>query len=151
MTMTIINPQAVQEFTKAFGGQVLLQGDQGYEEARKVHNGLIDKHPAVIARCRNTADIVEAVKFALSLGLEIAVRGGGHNVAGRSAVDMGMCPADDRSIMASLCVPRTKPGATNRPESSGPRWRIVASAASMTGASKLNDRSLWTAPKMPHM
>ena len=62
----------------------------GYDEARRVHNGLIDKRPAIIARCRGTADVADAVKLARSLNLEIAVRGGGHNVGGRGTIDGGM-------------------------------------------------------------
>jgi FAD/FMN-containing dehydrogenase len=68
----------------------LLPGDHGYDEVRRVHNGLVDKRPALIARCRSAADIVEAVNLARRLRLEIAVRGGGHSVAGRSVVDGGL-------------------------------------------------------------
>ena len=83
-------PQDVAELAKTFGGQLLQPADAGYEEARKVHNGLVDKRPALIARCKGTADIVDAVNLARKLGLEIAVRGGGHNVAGRATVDKGL-------------------------------------------------------------
>ncbi len=82
--------KAVADLAGTFGGQLLGPADQGYDEARKLHNGLIDKRPALIARCRNTADIVDAVNLARRLGLEIAVRGGGHNVAGRATVDQGV-------------------------------------------------------------
>jgi len=81
---------AIAELKGSFGGELLRAGDAGYDAARKVHNGLIDKHPAVIARCKGTADIVDAVKFGRQHGLEIAVRGGGHNVAGRSTVEGGL-------------------------------------------------------------
>ena len=64
--------------------------DPGYDDARKVHNGLVDKRPALIARCRGTTDVVDAVRFASTHGLEIAVRGGGHNVAGRATVEGGV-------------------------------------------------------------
>src|SRR5437868_2477187 len=70
-----------------FSGEVLTPADDGYEAARRVHNGLIDRRPALIARCRNTADIIDAVRFARESGLEISVRGGGHNVAGRAVAD----------------------------------------------------------------
>jgi FAD/FMN-containing dehydrogenase len=70
-----------------FSGQVLAPEDDGYETARRVHNGLIDRRPALIARCHSTADIVDAVRFARAEGLDISVRGGGHNVAGRAVVD----------------------------------------------------------------
>src|SRR3989442_5000954 len=75
--------EPVAALTGPFTGQLLRQGDAGYDEARRVYNGLIDKRPAVIARCRGLADIVDAVKLARDQKLEVAVRGGGHNVAGR--------------------------------------------------------------------
>src|SRR4030095_1577271 len=62
----------------------------GYDEARRVHNGLVDKRPALIARCHGTADIVDAIGLARKLGLKVAVRGGGHNVAGRATIDDGL-------------------------------------------------------------
>jgi FAD/FMN-containing dehydrogenase len=81
---------AAAELGKTFTGQLLKPGDAGYEEARRVHNGLVDKRPALIARCRSTADVAEAVKLTQKLGLEVAVRGGGHNVAGRATIDGGV-------------------------------------------------------------
>jgi FAD/FMN-containing dehydrogenase len=78
-----------RELSQIFTGQLLLAGDAGYDEARKVHNGLIDKRPALIARCHGTADVADAVKLARAQGLEVAVRGGGHNVAGRGTIDGG--------------------------------------------------------------
>ena len=68
-------------------GPVLRPADDGYDAARRVHNGLIDRAPAVIVRCRNAADVVAAVRFARAAGLDICVRGGGHNVAGHAVVD----------------------------------------------------------------
>jgi FAD/FMN-containing dehydrogenase len=76
--------------TATFCGQLLQPADTGYDDARRVHNGLIDKRPALIARCRGTADIVDAVVLARKLGLEVSVRGGGHNVAGRATIDNGL-------------------------------------------------------------
>ena len=90
MPLTAQQSEAITALAKSFGGQLLRSGDTGYDEARRVHNGLIDKHPAVIARCSGTADVVDAVKLGRDLGLEIAVRGGGHNVAGRATVDDGL-------------------------------------------------------------
>jgi FAD/FMN-containing dehydrogenase len=81
---------AAAELSKTFTGQLLRPSDPGYDEVRKVHNGLVDKRPALIARCRGAADIVDAVGLARSLKLEVAVRGGGHNVAGRATVDGGL-------------------------------------------------------------
>jgi FAD/FMN-containing dehydrogenase len=80
----------VAEVAKSFTGQILQSTDPGYEEARRVHNGLIDKRPALIARCRGLADIVDAVKVARDQRFEVAIRGGGHNVAGRATVDGGL-------------------------------------------------------------
>jgi hypothetical protein len=78
------------QLAPAFSGALLTPTDPGYDEARRVHNGLVDKRPAVVARCKGTADIVDAVKLARSAKLEAAVRGGGHNVAGRGTIDGGI-------------------------------------------------------------
>ena len=71
-------------------GSVLSPSDAAYDEARRVHNGLIDRRPALVARCSGTADVQAAVRFARERGLEIAVRGGGHNVAGNAVCDGGL-------------------------------------------------------------
>jgi FAD/FMN-containing dehydrogenase len=71
-------------------GPVLSPSDAGYEDARRVHNGLIDRRPALIARCHGTADVQAGVRFARERGLEIAVRGGGHNVAGNAVCENGL-------------------------------------------------------------
>jgi FAD/FMN-containing dehydrogenase len=81
---------AVIELADRFSGQLLQPTDAGYEEARKVHNGLVNKRPVLIARCRGVADVVDAVNLARKLSLEVAVRGGGHNVAGRATVEGGL-------------------------------------------------------------
>ena len=81
---------AVIELAGKFTGQLLQPADAGYEEARKVHNGLVNKHPALIARCHGVADVVDSVNLARKLNLEVAVRGGGHNVAGRATVEGGL-------------------------------------------------------------
>ena len=90
MTSNSSVAEAVTALAGTFCGQLLQPADAGYEEARKVHNGLIDKRPALIARCRGVADVVDAVKLAAKLGLAVAVRGGGHNVAGRATIDAGL-------------------------------------------------------------
>src|SRR5262245_60262959 len=78
------------QLAPSFTGQLLQPGDASYEEARRVHNGLIDRRPAVIARCAGAADVADAVKLARGLNLPASVRGGGHNVAGRAAIDAGV-------------------------------------------------------------
>jgi FAD/FMN-containing dehydrogenase len=86
-TISTIDPAKLDELARAVSGRVLRPGDDGYDDARKVHNGLVDRHPAVIVRCRSAADAAAAVRFARGADLEISVRGGGHNVAGRAVAD----------------------------------------------------------------
>jgi FAD/FMN-containing dehydrogenase len=80
----------IQGLREQISGQVLQPWSDGYDEARRVHNGAIDKRPAAIVEARATADVVAAVRFANEAGLEISVRGGGHNVAGRAVTDGGL-------------------------------------------------------------
>jgi FAD/FMN-containing dehydrogenase len=80
----------VAELSQNFSGRLLLPVDSEWDVARRVHNGLVDKRPALIAQCRGAADIAAAVRFAREQSLEIAVRGGGHNVGGRATVDGGL-------------------------------------------------------------
>jgi FAD/FMN-containing dehydrogenase len=94
--------EAATELAKMFTGKLLQPSDPDYEEVRKVHNGLVDKRPALIARCRGVADIRDAVGLARTLNLEVAVRGGGHNVAGRATVDRGLML--DLSLMKGIHV-----------------------------------------------
>jgi hypothetical protein len=93
---------AIAELRRGFSGELLLPGDAGYEDARRVHNGLIDKRPALIARCRGVADVIEAVILTRRTGLEVAIRGGGHNVAGRATIDGGVMI--DLSLMKAVRV-----------------------------------------------
>jgi FAD/FMN-containing dehydrogenase len=71
-------------------GQIVLPTDANYDRARQVWNGAVDKRPAAVAFCLRVADVVEALGFARSAGLPVAVRSGGHNVAGKSLVDDGL-------------------------------------------------------------
>ncbi|MGH3137912.1 MAG: FAD-binding oxidoreductase [Gaiellaceae bacterium] len=90
VTSAALDTERLEAFSAACSGTVLQAGDEAYENARKVHNGLIDKRPALITRCRGTADVVDAIAFAREAGLEISVRGGGHNAAGRAVTDGGL-------------------------------------------------------------
>ncbi len=86
--MTVTPDSALlEDLAGRVSGRVLRPGDDAYAAARQVHNGLIDRNPAVIVRCRSAADIAAGVRFARAAGLDISVRGGGHNVAGRAVAD----------------------------------------------------------------
>lgn len=85
-----IDKSALQAFAGKLQGQLILPDDREYEQARKVWNGMIDRHPAIIARCETVSDVVASVNFARNHDLLIAVRGGGHNVAGHATNDGGI-------------------------------------------------------------
>ena len=110
----------VSELGKTFAGQLLQAADPGYDGARRVHNGLIDKRPALIARCRCVADIVDAIKLARQRRLEVAVRGGGHNVAGLSTIDGGVMI--DLSPMTGI---RVDPKARTARAQGGLTWNLL--------------------------
>ncbi len=88
--MTEVPPAAVEALQAGFRGKVLRPEDSGYETARRVHNGMIDRRPAAIACCVDVADVMAAVRTAREHGLIAAVRGGGHNGAGFGVVDDGL-------------------------------------------------------------
>jgi FAD/FMN-containing dehydrogenase len=81
---------AIRELGQACTGEILLAGNPGYDSARKVWNGMHDKHPALIARCVNERDVQNAVTFARERELLVAVRGGGHSWPGKSVCDGGI-------------------------------------------------------------
>ena len=85
-----------------FRGELITPAHHDYDDARAVWNGTVDRRPRVIARCTGTADVAAAVRFARSSGLEVAVRGGGHNVAGTAVCDGGLVV--DLSAMRSVSV-----------------------------------------------
>jgi FAD/FMN-containing dehydrogenase len=87
---TVLEETAVQKFKESLSGELLHPDAEGYEQARRVWNGIIDKRPALIARCRGAADVIQAVNFARTHELLVAVRGGGHNVAGHAVCDGGI-------------------------------------------------------------
>ena len=93
---------AFDELGGSFRGELLLPTSPGYDTARRIWNGAIDRHPACIARCTGVADVVAAVRFARDHDLEIAVRGGGHNVAGTAVCDDGV--VIDLSAMRAVWV-----------------------------------------------
>jgi FAD/FMN-containing dehydrogenase len=93
---------AIGALSASFSGRLLLPASPGYDDARRVHNGLIDKRPAAIAQCLGSADVSDALALARAHGLEVAVRGGGHNVGGRATIDAGLMI--DLSMMKGLHV-----------------------------------------------
>ena len=89
--MTLQTTQSVlNELRREFMGEIIVPEDPAYDEARTIFNAMIDRRPSVIAQCANVNDVVRAVCFARNLGLEIAVRGGGHSVAGKALTDKGL-------------------------------------------------------------
>src|SRR5215469_3264878 len=75
---------------KQVKGKVMLPGEAGYDEARRIWNAMIDRQPAVIVQCVDAGDVAPAVSFARDNGLDISVRGGGHNIAGYAVCDGGL-------------------------------------------------------------
>jgi hypothetical protein len=81
---------ALKKFETALRGKVLRPGHPGYDPARALYNAMIDRRPALIVRCRETSDVLRAIEFARTHHLVVAVRGGGHNVAGKALCDEGL-------------------------------------------------------------
>ena len=84
------NQAALDEFRRNFMGRIIVPSDHTYDEARTIFNAMIDRRPGVIAQCASVDDVAKAVRFGRGLGLEIAVRGGGHSVAGKSLTEGGL-------------------------------------------------------------
>lgn len=112
----MLGQDIVDAFAQQLRGQLLREGDKGYDEARQIWNAMIDRRPALIARCVGGADVIQSVQFAKKTNLLVAVRGGGHNIAGNAVCDGGLMI--DLSPMKSVQVnPDTRrafvePGAT---------------------------------------
>jgi FAD/FMN-containing dehydrogenase len=102
----ILEEAAVADFAASLRGPLLQPGDPGYDEARTVWNGMIDRHPALIARCAGVADVMAAVGFARTHGLLVSVRGGGHNITGNAVCEGGLMI--DLSPMKSVRVDLAK-------------------------------------------
>jgi FAD/FMN-containing dehydrogenase len=100
--MTKVVSARVEELRSGFRGDVLRPSDGGYEEARKIWNGMFDRRPALIARCVGTRDVINAVNFGRDNNLLISVKGGGHNSAGKAVCDDGLMI--DLSLMRRVLV-----------------------------------------------
>lgn len=90
MRMTLADASVFARLEQSFRGELVRPGDRSYEQRRKVWNGSIDRHPALIARCAGVPDVIAALGFARRSGMVVAVRGGGHSFPGLSACDDGM-------------------------------------------------------------
>ncbi len=100
--MPTLSPTVIASLRSRCRGEVLVAGDEGYDGARSIWNGAIDKKPGVIVRCRDAADVATALQHARQAGIEVSVRGGGHNVAGFALTDGGL--TIDLSAMRDVAV-----------------------------------------------
>jgi FAD/FMN-containing dehydrogenase len=116
------------ELAGKVSGSVLGPHDSRYDEVRAVHNGLVDKRPALIVRCRSTDDVAAALALARREGLEVSIRGGGHNVAGRAVTDGGLMI--DLAEMKSITV---EPGQGTVTAGGGVIWGELNDAAAAHG------------------
>jgi FAD/FMN-containing dehydrogenase len=105
-----VAPEAVAQLAARLDGVVLTDAHRDYEPARRLWNGMIDKRPALIVRSESTSDVAATLEFAREQGLELAVRGGGHNVAGTASVEGGIVL--DLSSMRAVRVDRARGSVT---------------------------------------
>ncbi|MGH3194882.1 MAG: FAD-binding oxidoreductase [Streptosporangiaceae bacterium] len=101
-TSASLAAEALEQLAGALRGELIVPGDAGYDEVRAVYNGMIDKRPAAIARCRDVADVVTCVRFGRDHGVELAVRSGGHSAAGLGVADDAL--VIDLSLLRSTTV-----------------------------------------------
>lgn len=112
----MISEPALHQFRTSLRGQLLLPDHPGYEDARRIHNAMIDRRPGAIVRCAGVADIIACIRFARENNVTVSIRGTGHNVAGISLCDGGM--VIDLSAMKGIHVDpsartaRVEPGVT---------------------------------------
>jgi FAD/FMN-containing dehydrogenase len=100
--MTMLDAAAVQALRAALRGPVLAASDPGYDETRAIWNAMIDRRPALIARCLGVSDVIASVRFARERSLAISIRGGGHNIAGLALAEAGLLV--DLSLMRGVWV-----------------------------------------------
>lgn len=114
---TCISGAVIEAYRASLHGESLLAGDDGYDTARQVWNAMVDKRPALIARCSGTADVIKSVNFARENNLLISVRGGGHNFPGNSVCEDGLMI--DLSRMTGV---RVNPAAKTVRAQGGAKW-----------------------------
>jgi FAD/FMN-containing dehydrogenase len=125
---TTVDSALVVDLAAQVAGSVLGPQDAGYDEARAVHNGMIDRRPALIVRCRTTNDVVATLTSARTAGLEVSIRGGGHNVAGRAVTDGGVMI--DLAEMKGIAI---DPGRATAKAEGGVIWAELNDAAAEHG------------------
>ena len=123
-TAAPVAAEAVEAFAAGVRGRVLVSGDEGYEEARAIRNGLIDRRPALIVQCTGAADVVDSVNFAREHDLLLSIRAGGHNVAGNAVSDGGLTTRPGRSP-----APQPHPGRSERVRYPSPGQNNLVGAA----------------------
>src|SRR5271165_973937 len=124
----MLNEATIAPFRASLRGELIEPGDPGYDAARKVYNGMIDRHPRLIARCADVADVMTAVKFGREQKLVVAIRGGGHNAGG-----LGVC--DDGLVidLSSMSYVRVDPKKKIVLAGGGALWRDVDHATHAFG------------------
>jgi FAD/FMN-containing dehydrogenase len=115
--MNTTSARAVDELRSRFRGTIVLPHDPEYDAVRSIWNAMIDRRPAIMARCRSVSDVVNALQFGIEHGYQMSVRGGGHNVAGSCLVDDGLIV--DLSLMKGI---RIDPGARTARLEPGVLW-----------------------------
>lgn len=124
----MVDLDAAQFTLDGFSGTVLRSDDDGYDEARAVFNGMIDRRPALIARCRSVDDVVAVVGLARENDLPLSIYGGGHGVTGSAVVDAGvrLDLRDMRSVTVDPGAPRSESRAVRHGVRSTPPPRSTA-------------------------
>ena len=115
-TMRTPAPEAVDELRAQLRGSLCLPGEPGYEQSRTIWNAMIDRHPAIVVRAAGVNDVMRAVEFARKHGLQLAVRGGGHNIAGNAVCEGGLMldltPMKSVRVDPAKRTVRVEPGVT---------------------------------------
>src|SRR5689334_1165975 len=123
-----IDANGLTQFKASLRGRVIERGDEGYDDARKVYNAMIDKKPRLIVRCTDVADVIHCVNFAREKGILLSIRGGGHNAGG-----LGIC--DDGLVidLAGIKYTRVNPAARTITVGGGCTWGDVDHANHVFG------------------
>jgi FAD/FMN-containing dehydrogenase len=124
----MLQPETIAAFRSQFRGQVIEPGDASYDETRKVYNGMIDRKPRLIAQCTDVADVMTAIRTARENGIQVSIRGGGHNAGGLGVCDDGMV-----IDMAAIRYVRVDPAARTVRVGGGCKWSDVDHATHAFG------------------